>query len=451
MHMASNEDHDTDAAKEVASAPHSPSHGADESTATTMAERPPGDNVDSYNEHGGQDGASAPSVSTPPTPRSDGAEGGSSCPSTPRTDKREIKWCTEKQHTHADEEVEDGGEEDSLSDSSPTDATLSSSQRNRSQTFPLSPARPPQHASISSAASDGSAGRDFSDSGARTATSMKKRRLFFMFVLGVVSGAWALWRYQHIYPQYFNLPPSLNISSVLPAGLSIGGDVNSTILSDMYGVLSGASTPETYPGLEAAAKNYTAKYPIVLIPGFVTSGLEVWQGEDCASSLFRSRLWGALTMLQTMLMKPDCWTKHMALDMASGLDPPGIRVRAAQGLEAADFFMPGFWVWVRARREGNKRTMGGLGTNMWEFRTPCAFCRENAECSHSSFLLIQARLIRDFAAIGYDHSNLALQAYDWRLSLHDMERRDHYFTLLKWKIEGIMAINKEKVVLIAHR
>jgi len=60
-------------------------------------------------------------------------------------------------------------------------------------------------------------------------------------------------------------------------------------------------------------------------------------------------------------------------------------------------------------------------------------------------------LIRDFAAIGYDQSNLSLQSYDWRLSLHDLERRDHYFTLLMWKIEGLVKINKERVVLIAHR
>jgi len=60
-------------------------------------------------------------------------------------------------------------------------------------------------------------------------------------------------------------------------------------------------------------------------------------------------------------------------------------------------------------------------------------------------------VIRDFAAIGYDQSNLSLQSYDWRLSLHDLERRDHYFTLLMWKIEGLVKMNRERVVLIAHR
>lgn len=37
----------------------------------------------------------------------------------------------------------------------------------------------------------------------------------------------------------------------------------------------------------------------------------------------------------------------MALDMATGLDPPGIRLRPAQGFEAADFFLPGLWVWAK--------------------------------------------------------------------------------------------------------
>ncbi|GAB5032649.1 phospholipid:diacylglycerol acyltransferase [Nannochloropsis oceanica] len=248
---------------------------------------------------------------------------------------------------------------------------------------------------------------------AKIAATTKKRKILGSFILGAIFGMSILgWVLRHKYPQYVpSLSPNLNlnISAVLPAGFGLGlsaGELNSTILTDIYGYMSWASTPETYPGLQAAEKNYSAKYSIVLIPGFVTTGLEVWQGEECASSLFRSRLWGAVSMLQTMLMKPECWTKHMALDMETGLDPPNIRIRAAQGLEAADFFMPGFWVW--------------------------------------------ARLIRDFAAIGYDHSNLALQSYDWRLSLHDLERRDHYFTQLMWKIEGLVKINKEKVVLVAH-
>lgn len=38
--------------------------------------------------------------------------------------------------------------------------------------------------------------------------------------------------------------------------------------------------PETYPGLEARKKGLKAHYPIVLIPGFVTTGLEVSKWRD---------------------------------------------------------------------------------------------------------------------------------------------------------------------------
>ena len=33
--------------------------------------------------------------------------------------------------------------------------------------------------------------------------------------------------------------------------------------------------------------------------------------------------------------------QHLSLDFVSGLDPEGIRVRNAQGLNAVDFFFPG--------------------------------------------------------------------------------------------------------------
>lgn len=33
--------------------------------------------------------------------------------------------------------------------------------------------------------------------------------------------------------------------------------------------------------------SYTAKYPVIMVPGFVTTGLEVWEGEACAQKYFR--------------------------------------------------------------------------------------------------------------------------------------------------------------------
>lgn len=46
-------------------------------------------------------------------------------------------------------------------------------------------------------------------------------------------------------------------------------------------------------------------------------------------------------MAGMFLSNRQCWMKHLSLDFSSGLDPEGIRVRNAQGLDAVDFFFPG--------------------------------------------------------------------------------------------------------------
>ena len=41
------------------------------------------------------------------------------------------------------------------------------------------------------------------------------------------------------------------------------------------------------PGLLLRQQGYKPKHPIIIVPGFVTSGLELWAGKECASSFFR--------------------------------------------------------------------------------------------------------------------------------------------------------------------
>jgi hypothetical protein len=43
-------------------------------------------------------------------------------------------------------------------------------------------------------------------------------------------------------------------------------------------------------------------------------------------------------------MERHCVMEHLALDRITGKDPEGIRIRPAQGFEAADYFMGNFWV-----------------------------------------------------------------------------------------------------------
>ncbi|KAI8994358.1 Lecithin:cholesterol acyltransferase-domain-containing protein [Gaertneriomyces semiglobifer] len=189
-------------------------------------------------------------------------------------------------------------------------------------------------------------------------------------------------------------------------------------------------------------------HPVILIPGIVSTGLEVWSTSPatavknlktdspstsdadekakahlqasnriCGQKFFRKRMWGTVDNIRAFLMNRACWTRHMKLDEETGLDPPGVKLRAAQGLDAADYLFPGYWVW--------------------------------------------ARIIANLASIGYDSNSMHLAAYDWRLSFRHLETRDLYFTKLRSTIElsykharvlAGSAVDEEvgKAVIISH-
>lgn len=165
---------------------------------------------------------------------------------------------------------------------------------------------------------------------------------------------------------------------------------------------------EERPGVELLREeNVRAYSPVVLIPGFTSTGLEIWNGSECSKSYFRQRMWGTARMLQQFMMNQKCWLEHMMLNRSTGLDPEGIKLRPANGLEAADYVIGGFWVW--------------------------------------------GKIIENLADIGYDSNSLSMSAYDWRLAPALLETRDRYFTKLKFAIEMAKASNSDrKVVLVAH-
>lgn len=47
------------------------------------------------------------------------------------------------------------------------------------------------------------------------------------------------------------------------------------------------------PGLRLDREGVKGLHPVVLVPGIVTAGLELWEGRPCADGLFRKPLWGA--------------------------------------------------------------------------------------------------------------------------------------------------------------
>lgn len=143
-----------------------------------------------------------------------------------------------------------------------------------------------------------------------------------------------------------------------------------------------------------------------MVPGVISTGLESWGTNDDSRQYFRKRLWGSWSMMRALVMDKAGWKNHIMLDKETGLDPPGIKLRAAQGFDATDFFITGYWIW-------NK-------------------------------------IIENLASIGYDPTNAFTAAYDWRLSYQNLEVRDQYFTRLKSYIETAVAVSGEKVTLTSH-
>ncbi|KAF3386124.1 Phospholipid:diacylglycerol acyltransferase [Penicillium rolfsii] len=159
-------------------------------------------------------------------------------------------------------------------------------------------------------------------------------------------------------------------------------------------------------GLQLQAQGVEAKHPVVMIPGVISTGLESWGTGVNSRQYFRRRLWGSWSMMRALVMDKAEWKNHVMLDRETGLDPPGIKLRAAQGFDATDFFITGYWIW-------NK-------------------------------------IIENLATIGYDPTNAFTAAYDWRLSYPNLEVRDKYFSRLKSYIETAMEGQGEKITLVSH-
>lgn len=111
-------------------------------------------------------------------------------------------------------------------------------------------------------------------------------------------------------------------------------------------------------------------------------------------------------MMRALVLDKEEWKRHVMLDKDTGLDPPDIKLRAAQGFDAADFFITGYWIW--------------------------------------------SKILENLATIGYDPTNSYTAAYDWRLSYANLEVRDQYFTRLKLQIELAVKSTGEKVVIASH-
>ncbi|KAJ2803230.1 phospholipid:diacylglycerol acyltransferase [Coemansia guatemalensis] len=245
---------------------------------------------------------------------------------------------------------------------------------------------------------------------------IRRRRWFIAgIVIGVLTALLAILYANPTHNTHINHIQSLledfEISSLLPESLlpeEFVKDISRLLALDEAGPDTKTyATGEFEPALSLVKEEgLTKMHNVILVPGIISSGLESWSTSSCSRPYFRQRLWGTSTMFKAILLDKECWVQHMMLDKKSGLDPPNIKLRAAQGLDAADYFITGYWIWGKA--------------------------------------------IENLAALGYDSNDMALAAYDWRLSYYDLERRDQYFSRLQSKIEVGLRASGRKTVLVTH-
>ena len=110
-------------------------------------------------------------------------------------------------------------------------------------------------------------------------TVVKAKR--FWFSLGILLG--------FILPSFLIAPKVLHVAGVTETDLMDDFLTKSLIpfISERIPLDNNSALPR--PGMLLAEEGAQAKHPVFLVPGFITTGLELWQGEECAKKYFRQR------------------------------------------------------------------------------------------------------------------------------------------------------------------
>ena len=232
----------------------------------------------------------------------------------------------------------------------------------------------------------------------------RKRTTWIVFVLGGLIGV-------ALAAVFANQQDVISLEGLMDLNLeSLIDVIPSAIIRDAKDITQHEREAVNYDsfmvGLHLQSQGVKAKHPVIMIPGVISTGLESWGTSDNSRQYFRKRLWGSWSMMRALIMDKASWKRHIMLDKITGLDPPGVKLRAAQGFDAADFFITGYWIW--------------------------------------------SKILENLATIGYDPTNSFTAAYDWRLSYDKLEVRDQYFSRLKSYIEVGVKTSGKKVVLASH-
>jgi len=257
-----------------------------------------------------------------------------------------------------------------------------------------------------------------------------RRRHFFLFSVLTVLFTYYFTAHSPAAPYLSDLPEQL--AALLPNELHSQFSRFQTLMADT-----------TRPGIVARDDGIHSHFPVVLIPGIITTALEVWEGEACARPHFRQRLWGSTLMLRSILLDTRCWMRHMMLDPHTGMDPPGIKLRSATGMEAADYLVSGFWVWAKIIENLADIGYDANSHSTQTHTTPGAALPTTCSSSPSCSSLCSS----PYAVL----AGMMMAPYDWRLSFKHLQVRDFYYSKLKAAIElSKLSNHNRRVVLVTH-
>ncbi|CAG8820576.1 8419_t:CDS:2, partial [Racocetra persica] len=83
----------------------------------------------------------------------------------------------------------------------------------------------------------------------------------------------------------------LDFTSILPAHILVE-ELFGNITLFLKPNISILEDTEFLPGLSLSQEGVKANFPVVLIPGIVSTGLESWSTSNCSRPYFRKRMWG---------------------------------------------------------------------------------------------------------------------------------------------------------------
>lgn len=156
--------------------------------------------------------------------------------------------------------------------------------------------------------------------------------------------------------------------------------------------------------------------------------------------------------------------EHLSLNYITGLDPEGIRVRNAQGLDAVDSFFPGadsspsqHHASAGHREPDDLLIAGTLCFTIVISLDPECFSARNDYISRPGLKHrfgagydVWAQAITSLADIGYDPNSMVALPYDWRLSISNLEQRDAYYSRLRAQARPLPCSHLKRIIPSSH-